>query len=446
MPASPNARSVFRHADPRSWAWWQLPPALRGYIFAVTVAALALSVTTLARTQWTAHDIEFFVILSAGGLIAVAATPRTAYVQGTATHDFIIAWILPVAVLLPPAYATLAPVPLLVLTQIRINRGLLYRRIFTVAALSAGYGTGSILFHSIPASAAGPSIGTGRHALTWVCAAIACEITGGWGHRLLIHLAIKIADPSERIRSNMLNREALTGGLAEDNLGIVITILVAVTPAFVVLSVPLWQLVRRFMVYTHLLTRSRTDTKTGLLNSSAWEHEATAEIARALRLGAPLSVALIDIDHFKRVNDTHGHLAGDVALRAVSQAIRDHLRGYDLPGRFGGEEFIILLPSATQIDAFRVAERLRTHIAAMLIPITEQGDDGPCITLTISAGVAALDDTRHELTNLVAAADQALYQAKQDGRNRTQAATPATSRTPRPSPGSPADAIPPQRQ
>jgi len=425
MAAASVAPRPASSLDPRAWAWWQLPVRLRCYVAFIPLAALTVLVVALMHTQWTTGDLIRFAIVAIGGLVSVAATPRTAYAQGTFTRDFITAWVLPVAVLLPPAYAMVAPIPPLVLTQMHVNRGLIYRRIFTAAALGTAYCVGSLVFHAFPASVAGSSIGTGRHALTWVAAALACELIGGWGHRLLIHLAIKIADPSERITANILNREALVGDFAEHNLGIVITVLLALTPAFAIFAVPLWLLVRRFMVYPHLVAKAKLDAKTGLLNSSSWENEAAQEIARAIRQGTPLSVALIDLDHFKRVNDTHGHLAGDVVLRAVTDAIRGMLRSYDLAGRFGGEEFVVLLPNASQTDAFRVAERLRTHVAGLSIPVTSAGDDGPRVSVTISIGVAALDSTRHELTNLVAAADTALYRAKQEGRNQTRV-TPVT--------------------
>jgi GGDEF domain-containing protein len=149
-------------------------------------------------------------------------------------------------------------------------------------------------------------------------------------------------------------------------------------------------------------------------------------------------LALIDIDHFKAVNDTHGHLVGDQVLRAVTDAIREHLRSYDLAGRFGGEEFVVLLPQAGQADAVNIAERLRTRIAAMAIPVRNvlgdenSAEDSPAedadghqahVRLTISVGVAALNESTRELTDLMAAADAALYYAKQTGRNKTYAAT-----------------------
>jgi diguanylate cyclase (GGDEF)-like protein len=133
----------------------------------------------------------------------------------------------------------------------------------------------------------------------------------------------------------------------------------------------------------------------------------------------PLAVALVDIDHFKVVNDTYGHLAGDKALRAVTDALRGQLRGYDLAGRFGGEEFAVLLPQARELDALNVAERLRSYVAGLAIPVDDEDESAGCIRLTISVGVAALDGESRELTDLMAAADAALYYAKETGRNKT---------------------------
>ena len=123
------------------------------------------------------------------------------------------------------------------------------------------------------------------------------------------------------------------------------------------------------------------------------------------------------------VNDTYGHLVGDKALRAVTDGLRSQLRSYDLAGRFGGEEFTVLLPHAREADALSVAERLRAHIAAMSIPIDDANPSGPCVKLTISVGVAALDGASRELTEMMAAADAALYHAKEAGRNRTHVIT-----------------------
>src|SRR6202035_2825740 len=160
--------------------------------------------------------------------------------------------------------------------------------------------------------------------------------------------------------------------------------------------------------------------KTGLLNAAAWEAEATAEVARAVRTATPLAVALLDLDRFKLINDTHGHLVGDQVLKRIAATMSEILRDYDLAGRFGGEEFVMLLPQTRAVDALRIAERVRAHIAQL--PIYVNGTTGAeRVTVTVSIGVAALDAaSRRELTELLAAADAALYRAKASGRDQVQ--------------------------
>jgi diguanylate cyclase (GGDEF)-like protein len=288
-----------------------------------------------------------------------------------------------------------------------------------VGAMAVAYGAASVLFHAFPASFAGGAIGTGTHALTWAVAVAVAEQVGRRGHQVLILGGIKLTDPTVRFVDMEFNREALVGDFAEFDLGVLITLVVAVNPVLAVFAVPTVLLVRRFMMHAQLLAQARVDTKTGLLNASTWEREAEAEITRAVRTGTPLALALVDIDHFKAVNDTYGHLVGDKTLRAVTDALQSQLRAYDLAGRFGGEEFAILLPHAREVDALHVAERLRAHIAGMSVPVGDDPESGPVVKVTISVGVASLDGTARELTDLLAAADAALYYAKETGRNRT---------------------------
>ena len=423
MEASSVTRRLLASADVRNWAWWRLPWLLRVYVGSVPVIAIVLIGYAASQTVWSLADLEKFLLLLGCGLISVAATPRTAYTQGALVRDFITVWVLPVAVLLPPVYAMVAPIPLLALTQWRIHRGVIYRRAFTATAMGLAYGLASVVFHAVPASVAGPSIGTGIHVLTWTLMVAACEILGGRGHNALIVLAVKLSDPTIKLAEQELSREALQADFAEFDLGVLITVVVAVNPVLAVFAVPTVLLARRFIMHAQLLAQSRIDTKTGLLNASTWEREATVEIARAVRTGSPLALALVDIDHFKVVNDTYGHLAGDKALRAVTDALRSQLRSYDLAGRFGGEEFVVLLPQTREMDAINVAERLRAHIAALSIPVADGVESGPCIELTISVGVAALEGASRELTDMLAAADAALYYAKETGRNKTHVIT-----------------------
>ncbi len=421
MEASSVTRRLLSGAMVRNWAWWRLPWLLRCYVGAVPLATLLLAGYSVSQTAWHPGDLVKFLVLLGCGVISVVATPRIAYLQSGLVRDFLTVWVLPVAILLPPCYAMVTPIPLLVLTQWRVHRGVVYRRVFTGAAIGLAYGTGSFAFHALPPSVAGSTVGTGAHALTWTASVAACEIIGWLGHHFLLVSAVKLSDPSARVALLELNREALQADFAQIDLGIVITIVVAVNTVLAIFAVPTVLLARRFMMHAQLLAKSRIDTKTGLLNVATWESEAEAEIARAVRTRSPLSVALMDIDHFKAVNDTHGHLVGDKALRAVCDALREQLRSYDLAGRFGGEEFVILLPQTRDANALTIAERLRTYIADMSVPVSEDDPDN-CLRLTVSVGVASLDDTNRELTDLLAAADAALYSAKQTGRNKTHVA------------------------
>ncbi len=425
MRASFVTRRLRAAAVVRDWAWWRLPALLRAYVGAVPAAALAAIAVAASQTSWRTGDLMKFLLLIGCGMISVAATPRIAYGRGTMVQDFLTVWVLPVAILLPPVYAMVTPVPLLVLTHWRVHRGVVYRRVFTGAAISLAYGAASLIFRAIPPSFAGATLGTGVHALTWTAAVAACETVGGL-HQGLLAIAVKFSDPAARLKDLMLNREALQADFAEFDLGILITVVVAVQPVLAVFAVPTVLLARRFMMHAQLLASSRIDAKTGLLNSATWESEATAELTRAVRTRSPLSVALIDIDHFKAVNDTHGHLVGDVVLRAVSDVLREQLRGYDVVGRFGGEEFVVLLPQTGEADALSIAERLRAHVAALSIPVQDGARSEASVRLTISIGVASLDAFGGEVTDLLNAADAALYVAKQAGRNKTHVATTST--------------------
>jgi diguanylate cyclase (GGDEF)-like protein len=417
MRSSSHTRRLMARVDTWVWPWWRLPLVLRWYVATPSVVALVVIGVAVSRTQWNALDLVKFCVFLCCGVISVVSTPRDAYQSGV-VRDFITVWVLPAAILLPLVYAALMPIPLLLAVQWRVHRGVVYRRVFTCATISLGYVVGALLFRAFPSSFAGGTVGSGLHALTWAVAVATCEIIGGRGSHFLIVGAIKLSDPSARMADIEWNREALQADFAEFDLAVLITLVLAISPVLAVFAVPTVLLVRRFMMHAHLVAQARIDAKTGLLNVSTWEREAEAELSRAVRTRSPVALALVDIDHFKAVNDTHGHLVGDKVLRAVAQALTSQLRDYDRAGRFGGEEFVLLLAQTTEDDACRIADRLRAHVAGLAVPVGEEAD-APCVRLTISIGVAAMGGaTNRELADLLAAADSALYRAKQTGRNR----------------------------
>jgi diguanylate cyclase (GGDEF)-like protein len=161
-----------------------------------------------------------------------------------------------------------------------------------------------------------------------------------------------------------------------------------------------------------LRTHMEHDGLTGLLNHSALKERLVLELARAERLASPLALVMIDLDHFKQVNDSHGHAAGDRVLRALARLLRDRLRRTDIIGRYGGEEFGALLPDTDAATATQVVEKLRAAFAAI-----EHGAGEQRFRVTLSAGIAASPPIKDSET-LAAAADAALYRSKLDGRNR----------------------------
>jgi len=156
------------------------------------------------------------------------------------------------------------------------------------------------------------------------------------------------------------------------------------------------------------------DGLTELFNRRAIEDHAVAELSLAKRKEQPLSIILLDIDYFKNLNDEYGHKSGDVVLRQLANILTESLRQYDRAGRWGGDEFILIMPETQLSEAVTVAERLRTKTSETKLSL----ENGEQISMQISLGVACVSGHYPSLIKLVDAADQALYQAKQSGRNR----------------------------
>jgi diguanylate cyclase (GGDEF)-like protein len=158
---------------------------------------------------------------------------------------------------------------------------------------------------------------------------------------------------------------------------------------------------------------SITDSLTGLYNRKHLMEVLTKEVARAERYQRPLAVLMIDVDHFKLYNDTCGHLAGDEVLRNIAAIFRGCLRESDCVGRYGGEEFLIILPETVADDAWRIADRIRSRLAEEDFPT-----DSKPVKITISGGIATFPGNGRSPESLLKSADAALYQAKNHGRNR----------------------------
>ncbi len=163
---------------------------------------------------------------------------------------------------------------------------------------------------------------------------------------------------------------------------------------------------------------SRTDGLTGLYNRAHWEQCLSEQFIQCQTLNAPASLVMFDIDHFKNVNDTYGHSSGDAVIRQTAHLLKKTARQADLCGRYGGEEFTVLLPKTNSEQAYYFSERLRNRIQEALIQ-TEQGD----ISFTISIGISEFSSEMENYLTWLESADKALYNSKQNGRNQTSIQT-----------------------
>jgi diguanylate cyclase (GGDEF)-like protein len=400
----------------RTWPLWRLPRWLIVFVFGVVASyALALS-WAIAVASFHARDIELFGALLLFGVLSIELTRR----QGEAsvyTKDVHGIWHIPLAILLPPMYSMLAPLLKMFLVQWRVERKPLHRRLFTAATHGLSYGAASVTFHA--AASALPKLATDQvpHWVTWTAVAFGCALLQAVLNIALIAIAVKGADRSVSLHSRQFTLDPLYNDLAETAAGTLLAVLLAATGTWLllILTLPLVTLLHRSLRHAQLSDAARVDAKTGLLNAATWHQEARTELNRAARERTPSSLAILDIDHFKQVNDTYGHVAGDSILVALASIVRRHLRDYDIVGRFGGEEFTILFPRTGTADAVGIAERLREAVCVMAFPA---GLAAGTAKVTVSIGLATAEAPDTDLDELILTADAALYRAKDRGRNQ----------------------------
>jgi len=401
------------------WPVWSLPRWVTAYVVAVVALELAAIGVAASFTTITGHDLALFGLLLACTLLAVELSRKSGE-QGGIMKDVQGVWELPVAILLPPFYALVVPIARITLTQLRVRRAPLHRRVFTGAAVGLSYGAASVTFHGLSSLLATESGGELSRSTLWTFLVLVSALVKWILNKAMIMTAAKGSAPTANIRARLLAGEALYNDAAEICIGVLVAYGVAGNPGLALIALPVVTLLQRSLRHVQLVNDSRADSKTGLLNAGTWERESTAEIARAVRTRTPLAVALLDIDRFKDINDTYGHLVGDEVIKEIARTLNGLLRDYDRAGRFGGEEFSLLLPQTRAVDAFRIAERVRANIAGLSV-IAPGATGGQRVRVTVSIGVAALDSgSKREYSELMAAADAALYRAKAGGRDQVQ--------------------------
>ncbi|MET9226863.1 diguanylate cyclase [Lentzea sp. NPDC003310] len=263
-----------------------------------------------------------------------------------------------------------------------------------------------------------------RYALGWadphanllvltLCATLLLVLRAG-----LIALGLRLRNPSAGFEENVGEPIDAVLGIVAVSIGGLMGCVAETNAIHALIAGPPLALLERAAQLPQWRRSAQRDAKTGLANAVHWDSRARYELSKGADRTRPMAVMLLDLDHFKRVNDEVGHLAGDAALAAISLLLRGTVRRGDFVGRFGGEEFVVLLPEATPDEAESVAQRVRKAVETLRVP-TMSVDKQPYELhgLTVSIGVSTTTRFGYELSDLLVAADAALLAAKGFGRN-----------------------------
>lgn len=378
---------VFVLAAALSWSAWQAGPPL---IAQLVMLAILVAITTVSH------------------LFEAEAPNRQSYYP---SMIFLFAGVL----LLPPAlFVLLAILPHLIeWAKERLLRSAHLRAWYIqpfnisthiIAGITARQLHGQLLVYTDMTGAASPMLAATLAALAYVLL-----------NHVLVGLALVLARGISWQESRVLEVEHLLPDFINLCLGYIVAVFWALNPWLILPVLSPIVLIYRALTVPQLKREAQTDTKTGLLNARYFNKVFFDEFDRAQRFERPLALLVADIDLMRNINNTYGHLAGDAVLAGIGQIIRTTIRKYDIAGRFGGEEFCIVLPEVGPAAARDLAERLRAAIDAAAFSVSTSPTP---IHATLSIGVACLPQDASSTTDLIHAADVAVYQAKLAGRNR----------------------------
>jgi diguanylate cyclase (GGDEF)-like protein len=403
--------------------WSVARPRWVGYALLSEVIAVVLTAAYLVGRPTTHSDLVWFTVLLVLGVGQAEMSRHIERVRrwmGGQTHINVTSvWYLAGAVMLSPGWVSLLAVALYFHLWVRVWRLVRSRPPHRVVASTAW-----IVLSCLAASWALDVTGLGRltdapqnstrGAAIVLVAALAFELVNllvvATGIYLYTHTR-EITDLVGTWNDNALELVTLClGGLTALSL--------VYQPILVIFVFPPLIMLHRNVLIKQLEVAAATDEKTGLFNAFGWRDLASRELARAARSPSGCGGLMVDLDHFKRVNDSHGHLAGDSVLKAVGTLLRAEVRDYDVVGRFGGEEFAVLLPDITEHHAIAIAERIRKAVTELEVDVQIEDHQVARVTgLSVSIGVAVCADSGTVVDRLLLAADTALYKAKSDGRN-----------------------------
>lgn len=424
------------------WSLWRSPRHVLLYVLTVDAVAVITSTATGFLRPVTGIDLVRFGVLVACAAVYIEFTRqverRREYLRAgsVAYIDTKAVWSFAAVIVLPPVLATAMVIATYAIAWARIwpraRPVPLYRWMFSCSTVLIGtQGAVAVLalgVHHYPAVPT-PMAWSGLLDLGVIVAAGALRWVINAG---LVMAAIALSRPPARVAdlfADFSDQLLEAGAMA---LGLVAATLILDDPVVLVAVVIAIIALHRGVLIRQYRLAATTDAKTGLASAQWWHTLAEQALTRAQATGGTLGVLILDLDWFKRINDTYGHLVGDTVLRAVGQALLDESRARDTCGRWGGEEFVILaMDVGTTQNLTAIAERVRRRILSLTIDVTnsmdvDHGGDARARTitdLTISIGGAVYpNDTIATLDDLLLAADTQLYRAKNSGRNQTSIA------------------------
>ncbi len=411
-PISPLARL-------RSWDLWATPRAMLAFVLSVDVLIFLVALCLIINTSPVASDIIRLAVLLCLWVFFEEISFRIARFRirlATYGHvDMTSVWTFAGALVLPPALTVLLCAIVLGYAWLRHERhsGMrAYRQVFGAAVVIASCLTARLVLNLFPAGISG----AGK--AFWAVAAVgAAMLAYTVVNFVVLFVAIYLAVRPVKLSELLENRQDVTLEVATLCLGGLTALALVNQPLLSVLVVPPLFVLQRSVLTKQLEIAATTDSKTGLLNAATWQHMAQRELARAHREHQAAALLIIDMDNFKQVNDTYGHMAGDSALRAVAECLVQELRQYDAIGRFGGEEFVAMLSGVDELVAVGISERIRQQVQSLEVASPVEGQPA-LIGLSASIGISCYPEHGAGLEDLLHAADSALYAAKRGGRNR----------------------------
>jgi len=375
-------------------------------VFLVTGAAISPFVANLLDGEPVSKWITFAV------LAAAAATAQVFPVLSTRNQMYHTStlFLLAAALLLPPELLILISVVVCIPEWLKV-RYPWYIQLFNMCNYMlntlAAWSVAQVVRNAdalIPSSNARLAIG----------GLAGCAVFVGINH-LLLAVMLKLGRGHSIRESELFSPTTLSVDLVLTSLGVALATFWTTNPWLIPIALGPLLVVHRSLSVPRLQEEARVDGKTGLFNARYLATALKDELGRARRLGRPMSLMMADLDLLRDINNTYGHLAGDAVLTGISEVLREQLRHYDVPARFGGEEFCVLLPETSPEHALEIAERIRRAVADRMFEVETSSEP---IRATISIGVAAFPKDAVDSNELIHQADLAVYRAKLQGRNR----------------------------